>query len=84
MRYRFPPDAMNPLPATSTVASPLARINDPSNPIADGQGLVRQPEVSVSDQMVQMRLATLEVKANVRTIEAARDIYESVLQIGRS
>ncbi|MEI6400957.1 MAG: flagellar basal-body rod protein FlgC [Actinomycetota bacterium] len=57
---------------------------DPSNPIADGQGMVRQPEVSVSEQMVQMRLSTLEVKANVRTIEAARDIYESVLEIGRS
>jgi flagellar basal-body rod protein FlgC len=57
---------------------------DPSNPIADEQGMVRQPEVSVSEQMVQMRLATLEVKANVRTIEAARDVYESILQIGRS
>jgi flagellar basal-body rod protein FlgC len=57
---------------------------DPSNPIADEQGMVRQPEVSVSEQMVQMRLATLEVKANVRTIEAARDIYQSILDIGRS
>jgi flagellar basal-body rod protein FlgC len=57
---------------------------DPSNPIADEQGMVRQPEVSVSEQMVQMRLATLEVKANVRTIDAARDVYESILQIGRS
>ena len=46
--------------------------------------MVRRPEVSVSEQMVQMRLATLEVKANVRTIEAARDVYESILQIGRS
>lgn len=57
---------------------------DPSNPIADQQGLVRQPDVEVSDQMVQSRLAVFEVKANVRTLEAARDIYESVLEIGRS
>jgi len=57
---------------------------DPSNPIADRQGLVRQPDVEVADQMVQSRLSVLEVKANVRTIQAARDIYESVLEIGRT
>lgn len=56
----------------------------PSNPIADRQGLVRHPDVEVADQMVQSRLSVLEVKANVRTIQAARDIYESVLEIGRT
>jgi flagellar basal-body rod protein FlgC len=57
---------------------------DPSSPLADRQGLVRHPDVEVADQMVQSRLSVLEVKANVRTIQAARDIYESVLEIGRT
>jgi flagellar basal-body rod protein FlgC len=57
---------------------------DPSSPLADGQGLVRLPEVDLAAQMVQLQTSRAEVQANVRTIDAARDVFESILELGRS
>lgn len=40
-------------------------------------------EVDLASQMVSARQAVLEVRANVRTIDAVREMYEAVLELGR-
>ena len=43
---------------------------------------MRQCSMNLVDQMVQSRVAVLDVHANVRSIDAARGVYESILSIG--
>ncbi|MEX0846616.1 MAG: flagellar basal body rod C-terminal domain-containing protein [Ilumatobacteraceae bacterium] len=56
---------------------------DPNHPLADANGMVRRPDVSLSDQMVYMQLAQRGYQANVRSFETAKEAYESILSIGR-
>jgi flagellar basal-body rod protein FlgC len=64
--------------------SPEGRIvYDPSHPFANDEGLVRQAEVDLGDQMVQLLTAQRAYQANLAVVERARDAYQAALQIGR-
>jgi len=56
---------------------------DPNHPLADANGMVRRPDITLSDQMVYMQLAQRGYQANVRSFETAKEAYESILSIGR-
>jgi flagellar basal-body rod protein FlgC len=56
---------------------------EPNHPLADEEGMVRRPNVSLSDQMVYMQLAQRGYQANVRTFESAKEAYETILSIGK-
>jgi len=56
---------------------------DPNHPLADANGLVRRPDVDLTDQMVYLQLAQRGYQANVQAFERARDAYESILTIGK-
>lgn len=56
---------------------------EPAHPLADENGLVRRPDLDLSDQMVWLQLAQRGYQANVATFERARETYESILSIGR-
>ena len=55
----------------------------PDNPMADGQGYVRAPEVDLGSQMTQLVMAQRGYQASVQVTKDAQDTYSSALQIGR-
>ncbi len=55
---------------------------DPTNPLADADGMVRAPDMSLSDQMTHMLIAQRAYQANVSAFERARDAYRRALEIG--
>jgi flagellar basal-body rod protein FlgC len=64
--------------------NPNGRVNyDPNHPLADVNGMVRRPDMDLSDQMVYLQLAQRGYQANVQAFERARDAYESILAIGK-
>jgi flagellar basal-body rod protein FlgC len=56
---------------------------DPTNPLADGQGMVRRPDIDLSSQMTQLIMAQRGYQANLAVVERARDAYLQALQLGR-
>jgi len=59
-------------------------VYDPSNPLADAQGMVRRPDIDLGDQMTQLIQAQRGYQANIAVVERARSAYESALQLGRN
>ena len=57
-------------------------IYDPSNPIADAKGEVRQAQVDLPHQMTMMIQAERGYQANVSAISHAKDAYEAALKLG--
>jgi flagellar basal-body rod protein FlgC len=58
--------------------------NDPSNPIADAQGLVRRPDIDLGEQMTTMIMAQRGYQANVANLDRVRAAYQAALQMGRN
>ena len=56
---------------------------EPNHPLADAEGMVRSPDVDLTEQMVYMQLAQRGYQANVRSFESAKEAYETILSIGR-
>ena len=79
-------DAIPPAVAPGTVAagvivrgvvedqSPFPMVFDPSHPDADEQGFVRLPNVELLDEMVDLMIASRAYEANLRSLEAAREM----------
>ena len=58
-------------------------VHDPTNPLADAQGMVRYPDVDMGDQMTQLIIAQRGYEANLSVIDRAKDAYQQALSIGR-
>jgi flagellar basal-body rod protein FlgC len=58
-------------------------VYDPGNPLADGQGMVRRPDIDLSSQMTQLIMAQRGYQANLAVVDRARDAYQQALQLGR-
>lgn len=56
---------------------------EPGHPLADENGMVRRPDIDLSEQMVYMIEAQRAYQANASVFERARAAYESMLNIGR-
>ncbi len=56
---------------------------EPNNPLADENGMIRRPDVDLTEQMVYLQLAQRGYQANVSTFDRAKEAYESALQIGQ-
>lgn len=59
-----------------------ARTHDPANPLADADGMVTQPHVDLGTQMTDLLVAQRAFQANLRTVESAREAYQSALRLG--
>jgi flagellar basal-body rod protein FlgC len=57
---------------------------DPTNPLADGDGMVRMPDIDLSSQMSNLIMAQRGYEANAAVVDRAKTTYEAALQIGRS
>ena len=82
-------EAMTGGPAGAEVAGisfgdPAGRlVHDPTNPLADANGMVRYPDVDMGDQMTQLMIAQRGYEANLSVIDRAKDAYQQALSIGR-
>ncbi len=57
---------------------------DPANPLADEDGMVRMPDIDLSQQMSNLIMAQRGYEANAAVVDRAKSTYEAALQIGRS
>lgn len=55
---------------------------EPNHPLADAEGMIRRPDIDLTEQMVFMQVAQRGYQANIRTFERAREAYEAALSIG--
>lgn len=60
----------------------VAMIHDPENPLADEAGYVQAAHVDMGGQMTDMLIANRVYQANLRTVESAREAYQSALRLG--
>jgi flagellar basal-body rod protein FlgC len=58
-------------------------VYEPSNPMADADGMVRYPDIDLGDQMTSLILAQRGYQANLAVIERARDSYAQALNLGK-
>lgn len=58
-------------------------VYDPSNPLADNDGMVRAPDMDLSDQMSHLIVAQRSYQVNASVFERARDSYQRALEIGQ-
>jgi flagellar basal-body rod protein FlgC len=58
-------------------------VYDPTNSLADEQGMVRVPDMNMSDEMTSLIIAQRAYQANVTAFERARDGYLRELDIGK-
>ena len=58
-------------------------VSDPSNPLADENGLVRRPDIDMNEQMTSLLIAQRGYQANVAAVERVRDAYQQALTIGK-
>jgi flagellar basal-body rod protein FlgC len=59
-----------------------ALIHDPDHPLADEAGYVQAPMVDLGGQMTDLLIANRTYQANMRTVESAREAYQSALRLG--
>jgi flagellar basal-body rod protein FlgC len=57
---------------------------DPANPLADADGMVRMPDIDLSQQMSNLIMAQRGYEANAAVVDRAKTTYEAAIQIGRS
>ena len=62
--------------------SPARKVFDPKHPMADGQGYVTMPNVSIVDEMVNMLSASRSYQSSVEVMNTAKALLEKTLTLG--
>lgn len=73
--------AVQVLGITESQATPLARY-EPGNPLADPNGYVYSPNVSVVEEMVDMISAARSYQSNVEVINTSKELLMATLRLG--
>ncbi len=63
--------------------TPGALAYDPGNPDANAEGYVRQPNVNIVEEMVNMISASRSYEANVTSINTTKSMISKTLEISR-
>jgi flagellar basal-body rod protein FlgC len=66
-----------------TDTSDFLRVLDPGNPLADQNGYVAMPNVSLPVEMINMNIATRMYQANVAVLRRYQQIIETTLELLR-
>ena len=69
-------------PAPTAQAVPARTVHDPSNPMADADGMVRYPTVDLVQEMTTLMTASRGYEANVRSFNLLRGMMLRALEIG--
>jgi flagellar basal-body rod protein FlgC len=64
-------------------AAPGRQVYDPKHPLADGQGYVTMPNVSVVDEMVNMMSASRSYQSSVEVMNTAKQLLLKTLTLGQ-
>jgi flagellar basal-body rod protein FlgC len=56
---------------------------DPDNPLADGKGYIRRPDIDLGGQMAQMMMAQRAYQANLAVVDRAKDSYTAAINLGK-
>lgn len=59
------------------------QVYEPNNPLADANGMVRYPDIDLSDQMGQLILAQRGYQANLAVVDRAQAAYQAALELGK-
>jgi flagellar basal-body rod protein FlgC len=59
-------------------------VSDPAHPLADAQGIVRQPDIDLGEQMTTMIMAQRGYQANISNLDRVRSAYQAAIQMGRN
>ncbi|MDX8404792.1 MAG: flagellar basal body rod protein FlgC [Mariprofundus sp.] len=63
--------------------TPFREVYDPSHPDADGNGMVKMPNVNAVEEMVDMNAAARSFESNVTTMEASKRMFLKSLELLR-
>lgn len=63
-------------------SAPPRRVHDPKNPMADKEGYITLPNVSVVDEMVNMISASRAYQNNVEVMNTAKNMLAKTLSMG--
>ncbi|MEP7205996.1 MAG: flagellar basal body rod protein FlgC [Casimicrobiaceae bacterium] len=63
--------------------TPSRQVFDPKHPLADAQGYVTMPNVSVVDEMVNMLSASRSYQSNVEIMNTAKNLLLKTLTLGQ-
>ncbi|MDU1413192.1 MAG: flagellar basal body rod protein FlgC [Clostridium sp.] len=63
--------------------SELPKVYNPSHPDADEEGFVTMPNVEITNEMVDLMVASRAYEANVSVFEAQKSMFLKTLEIGR-
>ena len=66
----------------SESTAPPRRVHDPKHPMADKEGYVSLPNVSVVDEMVNMIAASRAYQNNVEVMNTAKNMLAKTLSLG--
>jgi flagellar basal-body rod protein FlgC len=58
--------------------------SDPTSPLADANGNVREPDIDLGDQMGQLIMAQRAYEANAKVVTDAQSTYQAALAIGKN
>jgi flagellar basal-body rod protein FlgC len=58
-------------------------VYDPAHPDANAQGYVAYPNINVVNEMIDLITASRAYEANLTTLEAAKNMAQKALEIGR-
>ena len=64
-------------------SSPARQVFEPKHPLADAQGYIAMPNVSVVDEMVNMIAAARSYQNNVERMKTAKTLMLKTLTIGQ-
>ncbi len=59
-------------------------VYDPTNPVADKQGMVRKPNIDMGEQMTAMMIAQRGYEANLAVVSRAQSAYQAALSIANA
>lgn len=62
---------------------PLKEVYEPGHPDADGNGIVRYPDINVVEEMTNLMTAQRNFEANTTTVETVKGMFTKALEIGR-
>ncbi|MFM2482596.1 flagellar basal body rod protein FlgC [Celerinatantimonas sp. YJH-8] len=64
--------------------APLRREYNPNHPLADQDGYIYKPNVNVMEEMADMISASRSYQTNVQVADAAKQMLNSTLNLGKS
>lgn len=76
-------DTVNGVPVArvETVANPTLKLYAPENPQADDTGFIDIPNVDTANELVELKIASYDYKANLKAIKVQDEVQQSLLDI---